>query len=76
MKVDHSKYIRIKAVRPYFLDEYSPECSLVLRVLFKHYAENELCPQTLTSRKISRCSVQSHMEGVRVLGERLFNFYA
>jgi hypothetical protein len=53
LKVDHSRYIRIKSVKQYFINPQM-ECSILLRVLFKHYSDEEGLLQTLTSRKIGR----------------------
>lgn len=74
IKIDHSKYIRIKNIRTFFSDQVNSEISIIFRVLFKYYTHEELLVQTLTSRKIGRWSVSHHLEGVRQLKDRLFNF--
>jgi len=47
--------------------------STIYRVLFAIYLSKNAITQILTSKKIGRVSLRTHIDGIRELKERIFN---
>lgn len=73
-KVDHTKYIRLRSVHQLFIDSHYVEYSLIFRIVFLNFFKSESLLQTLTSKKMRKESIKSHLEGIRELRDRLFEY--